>query len=911
MRKIFTILLVLVIGLSNDIYAQSKQNKELATVMGFIKEDSQDHIFTSFSNVRLIAGKDTLKKVATQNKFVFEDIVPGKIKIAVSNVAFESQENTYEVVAGSNMIYITLKEKKTELKEAVVSAKTQIMREIKDTIIYNAAAVNTMEGDNAIEIFKQLPGTSIENGKFLVFGEEIKRTYVNGVLIYGENPDEAMNALLAKEVVNMKVYDEDNVADVRDGIKNARKERVLDIITYSDIMSAIDAYMIAGYGIDVEQDIHGINRSRYNGGLTAGYYSEMLKLKVEGLANNIGRETNELNGMMSVGSPMDSYKEKSYVKFEGEKYWKDRRLGNSLLVRYRYDKDYSLSESYSSTRYFPTEETPQMHYLDSSTFADVRHHHTLSLYSDLQSTPLKQILLYADGDISKSSQDRHDYVRNDVENTIYRQNETDRSNDDNKSIMAGIRWGDHDGWGKMMPSIRLQGKFSDNRCVAMQADTTESSLTRRVLESEAVGKSTSLSGIFNLNTIMINRENLTFTWRNEYLYCYDRHKNMKSTYDLFDLSEPVLNLANTHDFTYNVQTHNLSTAIEMNTSNKMFAQISFGMGVDIQSDFEAFPETYSFSKKFWFIKPRLYIEYKGLNMSYQIENEIPSIEQLRNRIDDSNPLMLIAGNPDLKQAKTGDFSLTWSHRAGKTGLLSTGLKLQHSWDAIVPRMTYFSENTRLDAFDYNVLAGSSLYSFDNVGGRISCSSYLNYKQRMYKIKGNFHVVSEYAYGRQPQYVGDILEVMNQHRLTLGLSLASAPVKWIRAMVSADFGYMTSNNSLKQSLLGQFSQSYKAIATIKLLKNAFVDASYRLHCYNYLTSTGTDQAFHHLNAVLGYKFMESRLTISISATDILSATSNYKVTSTSNSVKESWVPYTGRYVMFNIYYRFNKTSPNKY
>ena len=119
----------------------------------------------------------------------------------------------------------------------------------------------------------------------------------------------------------------------------------------------------------------------------------------------------------------------------------------------------------------------------------------------------------------------------------------------------------------------------------------------------------------------------------------------------------------------------------------MFAQISFGMGVDIQSDFEAFPETYSLSKKFWFIKPRLYIEYKGLNMSYQIENEIPSIEQLRNRIDDSNPLMLIAGNPDLKQAKTGDFSLTWSHRAGKTGLLSTGLKLQHSWDAIVPRMT--------------------------------------------------------------------------------------------------------------------------------------------------------------------------------------------------------------------------------
>lgn len=910
MRKIFAALLVLIFVSYIDALAQSKK-EGLATVMGIIKYDSQYNTTTLFANVSLIAGKDTLRKVVTNDKFVFEDIVPGKIKIAVSNVAFEPQENTYEVVSGSNMIYITLKEKKTELKEAVVSAQTQIMREIKDTIIYNAAAVNTMEGDNAIEIFKQLPGTSIENGKFLVFGEEIKRTYVNGVLIYGENPDEAMNALLAKEVVNMKVYDEDNVEDVRDGVKNARKEKVLDIITYSDILSAIDAYAIAGYGIDVEKDMHGTNRNRYNGGLTAGYYSEMLKLKVMGLANNIGREVNELNDMVSVGAPMDSYKERTCVQFDGEKYWKDRRLGNSLLVNYRYDKEYSLSESYSSTRYFPTEETPQMHYIDSSTFADVRHHHFLNLYSNLQSTPLKEILLYAEGNISKSSGRRHDYVRNDVGNTIYRQNESDISNDDNKSISAGIQWGDHDGWGKVIPSIRVEGKFSDNRYAAMQIDTTESSFTRRILESEAAGKSMSLSGSFNLYAIMVNNEKFTFTWSNEYLYGYDRHKDIKTTYDLFDVPEPVLNLANTHDFTYNVQTHNLGTSFNVSTSGAFAAQISFDMGVDIQSDFEAFPETNSSSKKFWYINPALGIEYKGFYASYQIENEIPSIEQLRNRIDDSNPMMLIAGNPDLKQAKTGNLDLTWGYRVGKTGLISTGLKLQHSWDAIVPRMAYFSDNTYLDAFDYNALAGSSLYSFENVGGKISCSGQVGYKVRLKKLKGNIDVRTGYVFGRQPQYVGDGLEVMCQHRPYINLKLTSAPAKWIRAHVTADFGYMTSNNSLKQSLLEQFSQSYKATAKIKFLKNAFMDASYGLNCYNYFKSIGTNQAFHHLNAVLGYRFMEGRLTMSVSATDIMRATSNYKVTTTSNYVRENWVPYTGRYVMFNIYYRFNKTSPDKY
>ena len=106
-----------------------------------------------------------------------------------------------------------------------------------------------------------------------------------------------------------------------------------------------------------------------------------------------------------------------------------------------------------------------------------------------------------------------------------------------------------------------------------------------------------------------------------------------------------------------------------------------------------------------------------------------------------------------------------------------------------------------------------------------------------------------------------------------MRLTSAPVKWIRANVSADFGYMDSNNSLKQSLLGQFSQSYKAIVKINFLKKASVDASYRLNCYNYLNSTGTDQTFHHLDAVVGYKFMKGRLTMSLSASDLLQATSN--------------------------------------
>ena len=895
---------------SNNIYAQRKKDAS-ATVMGVITEESKDYIPTMYTNICLIQGSDTLKKVIGNNKFIFEKVNPGKIRISVSNIAFEPQENTYDVVGGNNMIYITLKEKKNELKEATVSAQTQIMREIKDTIIYNAAAVSTMEGENAIEIFRQLPGAVIENGKFLVFGEEIKRTYVNGVLIYGENPNESMNALLAKEVINMKVYDEDNLEDLKAGMKNARKEKVLNITTYSDIMAAIDAYAIAGYGTDIDKDIWNTNKSRYNGGLTAAYYSEMLKLKVEGQSNSIGRTSNLLNDIISTDTPMNSYKESTYALFEGEKYWKDRRLGNSLAVTYKYDKEYVSNASFSVTRYFPTEQTPQMSYIDSTINSNVRHNHYLHLYSDLQNTSLKHIVLYADGNISTASSNQYAYIKNNVGGQIYQQKGLRVSNGGNKDIKAGIWWRDHDGWGKILPSIRIKGNFSDNKFRQTQIDTTESSFTRRILESESVGKSISLSGTFNLSAIVTNTEKLTFKWDNGYEYCYDRHKDIRTTYDILDITQPVLNLTNTHDYTYNVQTHALSSMLAINTSRKTYIDFGIEVGVDIQSDREMFPSSGSFIKKFWFFNPTASLSHKGLKARYHIDTDIPSLEQLRNRLDDSNPLMLLAGNPDLKQSKTGYLDLTWGHRVGRNGLISFGAKFNHSWDAIVPRMTYFPEDTYLEAFDYTALKGSSLYSFTNVPGKLGGIMGISYRVRIKKIKGNFSTGLNYRFVRQPQYVGDQLEVMYQNKPELTFDLTSSPAKWVKVNISVDIGYTSSKNSQGQFMIGQFTQSASARINANFLKNAFLNASYRLENFTYLHSTETDQNFHLLNSAMGYKFMKGRLTMSFSATDILKAKSSYNMTATSNFVKENWTPYTGRYVMFNIYYRFNKTSPNKY
>ena len=77
-----------------------------------------------------------------------------------------------------------------------------------DTLVYNAVAVRTFEGDETIKIVEQLPGVLTSENGVSVMGKDISRTYVDGKLIFGSDPRAALQNLLANDVLKIRVYDE-------------------------------------------------------------------------------------------------------------------------------------------------------------------------------------------------------------------------------------------------------------------------------------------------------------------------------------------------------------------------------------------------------------------------------------------------------------------------------------------------------------------------------------------------------------------------------------------------------------------------------------------------------------------------------------------------------------------------------
>lgn len=99
----------------------------------------------------------------------------------------------------------------------------ELMKKLNDTTIFNTHAIRSLPGDGLKDVLEQLPGFSVTDNSVSVDGVKVSRTYVNGILVFGGNPMNAVNALKADEVTQVKVYDEQSAID-RPAVSSIREK---------------------------------------------------------------------------------------------------------------------------------------------------------------------------------------------------------------------------------------------------------------------------------------------------------------------------------------------------------------------------------------------------------------------------------------------------------------------------------------------------------------------------------------------------------------------------------------------------------------------------------------------------------------------------------------------------------------
>lgn len=180
-----------------------------------------------------------------------------------------------------------------------------------------------MDGETLRDLLDKLPEFKVSGDKITVDGKEVKRTYVNGVLLFGDNTLTAPNALYASEVAQVKVYDEQTPDDKLRGLDNSEKQRVLDIKTQESLISFSDAVISVSGGAD------DTGQARYTGIGAAAFYSELLSFNAMGILDNTSQglgqsldfsPSSTLLNINSQSGQLSSYTEDAIAGASFEKY---------------------------------------------------------------------------------------------------------------------------------------------------------------------------------------------------------------------------------------------------------------------------------------------------------------------------------------------------------------------------------------------------------------------------------------------------------------------------------------------------------------------------------------------------------------------------------------------------------------
>ncbi len=869
--------------------------------------------------VEVQAAADTLHTTTDFNgNFHLRAVPAGDVRVKVTYLGYKTFEQDSVHIAArygiAHPLRVRMEPESQQIDDVVVTARPDIVSQRGDTLVFNALAVRSMAGDEAAQLLEQMPGVTVDDdGTVTIQGERLARVYVNGKMLFGEDPKMAIQTLLAKDIVRMDLYDEDVDDDRTAGRKLAEKQRVMNIRTKRDIASLFDGYLLGSVGADLSDDSEGHRQQRYGIGLTATLFSEKLRIGFDGYSNNIGRRSNRLRDVLRNNMSTGRYTESNYANLFFSRTWgKNRREGQTLEMAYSYTENYTRSSSSSLRNYFATEASPARLYADSTSSSSAGGTHSVKLYALLH--PVGKHQFSSRNEFSYSSPRSHSAKQSLIESEelLQRSEVLERQTGTSYTIKNNLNWV----WNNpkvVRPYMSLNSTISRTERAGWRIDTLTNE--KRVLETDYIGPRESYNAEFSLQRDIFETDGMRMELFASYQWDYEHSRTRQTALNTY---EPVVEIdpTNTYNYTYDYTTHSGRFAYRINSSLYRLAAIVDVKSASMNKD-EFFPDAATYDERFLSVLPSftftLMRHGRRINLlNYSTSATLPSVEQLRDRIDNSNPLLLQAGNPALRQSIRHSIALHYPGNVNAaTGRnIELGVQANFHTRQITQRSYYFDQETYLDKWDYTAPAGSTLYTYENIDGSYDLSGNMNYGRRIEALKSNLNIGVRYSFSRQAAYIGDKENISRRHQPSFSISLGGTQSRNVRLRIGSTTTYSTVDNSIG-TRIEYVNESASATAEIQFLKYLMFNASYRINHTHYLTDSGVDNTNQTLNALVGFTGAGGRFIVSFAAYDLLNRGSSYTTTTYADYEQQSWQPSYGRYFTVNIGLRLNQSSKRDY
>ena len=616
-------------------------------------------------------------------------------KPTVKRVVIEQDKNLAlgNVVVGADAIM---------LKGAVVTAMAQKVTLKEDTFVYNSAAYRTPEGSVVEELVKRLPGAEVsDDGTIKINGKEVKKILVDGKEFMTGDTKTALKNLPTSIIDKIKAYDEKSDLSKVTGIDDGEEQTVLDFNVKKGMNKGLMSNIDLGIG----------NKDRYSARGMGGYFNSNNRFMLFGNANNTsdrgfggggpGRGFGGGNGLNAskMLAANYNYEEKNKFKFNTSLRWNhsdgdvwSRRssenfLGSSSSFSNSLNQNFSRSDSWNGNirlEWMPDTMTNILFRPSISwTTNDSR---SMGLSASFNQDPYQ----YTEDPLSDEGIKKMD----EVDAVINRQKSVSLSYSKNNNIRGMLQLNRKLNNKGRNVTLRMDAKYTDKDSKSISLQNAHLYL----VQNEAGLDSTYQTNRYNLTPSKDYSYSAQATyseplWKATFLqfsykFTYSYSKSDRSTYDFskysFDGISPeygawgnylgrldgelgdyrddkLSRYSEYRNYTHDIQVmmrfirqkYNLNFGVMIQPQRSKFIQDYQGKYVDTVRTVTNVSPTLDFRYRF--------SKMSNLRVNYRGTTAQPSISQLLDITDNSDPLNVSMGNPGLKPSFTQNFRLFYNN----------------------------------------------------------------------------------------------------------------------------------------------------------------------------------------------------------------------------------------------------------
>lgn len=663
-----------------------------------------------------------------------------------------------------DMGFINMLSKSKLLEEVIVKSGSPI-RIKGDTTIYTADSFKVREGANVEELLRKFPGVQVDrNGQITALGEKVERFLVDGEEFFGSDPGIATKNLKADIVKEVQVYKGKSDQAAFTGIDDGQSKQTMNLVLKEDKKKGFFGKIELGGGLKNKSFVG--DQNKFNNALMFNAFKAKRKFSAYGIMSNTGKLNldwqdagkyggGEGNSMMTDDGGIMIIMGGDYNSSSGiptnwnggvhysNKFNEDKQ---SLNTGYKFTKINSPGETNTYARNFLADSTWLNYSNNKSTNSNIKQNANIIFETKIDS--MNTVKLTVNGSLNNTNSKSKYYNENrNLDSSFINTNERYGSGtSDNSNLTSNLLWMHK--FKKLYRTLSINtgyvnGQSNGNRLMYSKLNFYKNGLvdSASIIDQNTLTKSNNNA----LNSKIAYTEPLAkdFYMELNYAFGLNNNKNDRSVManDGTGMYDNVIDsLSNSYAF------NSLSNApgFNLRLNKKKF---SFSVGTSAAfTNYEQKNISKKITRSYDFVNhnPRANFSYRmgpsqSMQFRYNGNSQSPSLDQLQPIPDNSDPLNISIGNPNLNPSFNHNFNIFYNSfktlkERGIWGYLSYG----------------FTQNAFVQFSEFD--KGIRRYYTVNTNGVANLNSNISYDFKIRSIGLRLGLGGGYNYGRNIDFV---------------------------------------------------------------------------------------------------------------------------------------------------------------